>query len=61
MGWLGWLRGGSEELGFDDLVKRVAEALAKLARYVELGLLDEAADEVDAALPHRDPHRHVGR
>ncbi len=37
MGWLGWLRGGSEELGFDDLVKRIAEAIAKLARYADRG------------------------
>lgn len=44
MGWLGWLRGGSEELGFDDLVKRVAEAIAKLARYAERGRVAFPAD-----------------
>ena len=44
MGWLGWLRGGSEELGFDDLVKRIAEAIAKLARYAERGRVAFPAD-----------------
>lgn len=44
MGWLGWLRGGSEELGFDDLVKRVAEAIGALARYAERGRVVFPAD-----------------
>lgn len=37
MGLLGWIRGGSDELGWDDLVRRVVEAVAKLARYGEHG------------------------
>ncbi len=32
-GLLRWLRGGSDELGFDDLVRRIADRVAKLAHY----------------------------
>ncbi len=32
-----WLRGGGGELGWDDLVRRMVEAVASLARYAERG------------------------
>jgi hypothetical protein len=38
MGFLsGLFRGGSDELGWDDLVRRAADAIAKLGRYAERG------------------------
>jgi hypothetical protein len=39
MSLLGWLRGGSDEVGWDDLVRRVAEAIAEQARYGARGRL----------------------
>lgn len=33
MGLLGWLRGGSDEVGWDDLVRRVVDAIAETGRY----------------------------
>lgn len=33
MGLLGWLRGGSDEVGWDDLVRRVVEAIAAQAQF----------------------------
>jgi hypothetical protein len=38
MPWLpDWLRGGSDELGWDDLIRRVTEAIAPLAAYAARG------------------------
>ncbi len=46
MGWLSdLLRGGSDELGWDDLVRRIVDALAALRRYGPRG---EAAFPADA-------------
>jgi hypothetical protein len=33
MSLLGWLRGGSDEVGWDDLVRRVVDAIAEQGRY----------------------------
>ncbi len=33
----GWLRGGDDELGWDDLVRRIVEAIALLGHYAERG------------------------
>jgi hypothetical protein len=33
MGWLSKLRGGGDELGWDDLVRRIADAIAGLRQY----------------------------
>src|SRR5262245_49451596 len=32
-----WLRGGSHELGWDDLTRQIVDAVATLARYAERG------------------------
>src|SRR5262249_12860452 len=32
-----WLRGGSHELGWDDLIRQIVDAVASLARYAERG------------------------
>jgi hypothetical protein len=32
-----WLRGGSHELGWDDLIRQIVDAVAALARYAERG------------------------
>lgn len=34
---LGWLRGGSDELGWDDLIRRISQEVAKLGRWAARG------------------------
>ena len=37
---LGWLRGGSGELGWDDLIRRISEEVARLGRWAARGELE---------------------
>lgn len=47
MGWLGrLLRGGSDELGWDDLVRGVTAAVARLSRYADRGRISFPPDVV---------------
>jgi hypothetical protein len=58
MGWLSdLLRGGSGELGWDDLVRQIVDALAGLRRYGPRG---EAAFPADAVVRITVPEGHAG-
>jgi hypothetical protein len=37
---LGWLRGGSDELGWDDLIRRISEEVAELASWAARGEIE---------------------
>jgi hypothetical protein len=41
-----WLRGGSHELGWDDLIRQIVDAVAALARYAERGQIAFPAEVI---------------